>query len=167
MAHKYDTTNRKESEILPGVSFLLRRMTEGRRIELRKKLSPTNAKIRELLREQGKLLEAPDDAQDHNRILELQDEFDGLMLETVNPTTLLWGVKQIEGLEVDGKTLTLEDWQEWPSALFREVLNSVNAEAELNGGEVKNSPLPITSGKQEDGKSKLTTVATAGSTDIM
>ncbi len=167
MAHKYDTTNRKESEILLGVSFLIRRMTEGRRIELRKKLGPTNAKIRELLREQGKLLEAPDDAQDHNRILELQDEFDGLMLETVNPTTLLWGVKQIEGLEVDGKILTLEDWQEWPSALFKEILNSVNAEAELNGGEVKNSSSATISGKPGDGSPKLTTVATAGSTDIM
>ncbi len=167
MAHKYDTTNRKESEILPGVSFLLRRMTEGRRIELRKKLGPTNAKIRELLREQGKLLEAPEDAQDHNRILELQDEFDGLMLEVVNPTTLLWGVKQIEGLEVDGKVLTLEDWLEWPSALFREILNAVNAEAELNGNEIKNSSSGSTSGRPEDGNPKLTTVASAGSTDIM
>lgn len=166
MAHKYETTRKKDSEIFPGVSFYLRRMTEGRRIELRKKLGPTNAKIRELLKEQGRLLEASLESQDQNRILELQDEFDGLMLEVVNPTTLLWGVKQVEGLDVDGKILTLDEWQDWPSALFQEILRAVNDEAELNGGETKNLSSPSTSGKPGDGSPDRMTATSAGNTVI-
>lgn len=147
MPYKHDTTRRRESETCPGVTFFLRKMTEGRRLEYRSKLREPNAKLREILREQGKLLEIPAEARDHDKILALQDEYEGLQIEILNPETLKWGVKQIEGLEVDGKPLSLEDWKEWPSHLFEEVLRAVNEESQLNGGEIKNSSLPTTSGE--------------------
>ncbi len=158
MAYKHDTTRRRESESCPGVSFLLRKMTEGRRLEYRAKLREPNAKLRDILREQGKLLEVPADARDHDKIMDLQDQYEGLQIEILNPETLKWGVKQIEGLEVDGKTLTLEDWKEWPSHLFAEILEAVNQESQLNGGEIKNSPSPTTSGEPVGSSDKNTIV---------
>lgn len=168
MSHSYSSSRRRESELFPGVTFVLRRMSEGRRLELRKKLGPTNAKIREILREQGKLLELPADKQDADAIMLLQDSYDGIQIETMNPETVLWGCKAIEGLEVDGKTLTLDDWPEWPSALFNEVLQAINDESQLNGAdEIKNLPLASTSGKPEVQKAESMTATTAGKKDVM
>lgn len=161
MSFKYEATRRKESVECPGVTYVLRRMTEGRRMELRKQLGPTQAKIREVLREQGRILELPTKDQDLDRLLELQDEYDEAMLTVVNPATIKWGVKQVEGLEVDGKTLGIDEWEEWPSHLFNEILGAVQDESALNGAEIKNLQSPGTSGAQADSNPESTTVISA------
>lgn len=160
-AYKHDTTRRRDSVSCPGVVFYLRKMTEGRRLEYRSKLREANAKLRDILREQGKLLDVPAEARDHDKIMDLQDQCDGMQLEIINPETLKWGVKQIEGLEVDGKTLTLEDWKDWPSHLFGEILQAVNEESQLNGAEIKNLSSGTTSGELVDSSDKTTTAPTA------
>lgn len=162
MAHKYEGVRRRESTTCEGVVFFLRKMTEGRRLAYRAKLREANAKLREILREQGKLLEMPEEARDHDKIMDLQDQYDDLQLNVMNPETIKWGVKQIEGLEVDGKALTLEDWEEWPSHLFKEVLEAVNEESQLNGAEIKNSSSPTTSGELVGLSETSTSAATAG-----
>ena len=146
--HKHETTRRFESELFPGVSVILRKMTEGRRIELRRLINEDNRRIRDILREQADIEKQPDESRNMARWLDLQDEFNGLLIEKVNPIWIKWGVKQVEGLEVDGRALGAEDWENWPSALFTEVIDAVKAEAELNGIERKNLSSPTTFGAQ-------------------
>lgn len=162
MPHKHDTTRRVGSEIFSGVSVVLKKMTEGRRLELRKLISEPNRRIREILREQANIEKEPEESRDMSKWLELQDEFDGIMIESINPAWITWGVKQIEGLEVDGRSLGVDDWKEWPSALFDEVLTAVKGEAELNGAERKNSESPTTSGALVDLTPKDSTADSAG-----
>jgi hypothetical protein len=132
-------------------------MTEGRRLDLRSKISEPNRRIREILKEQAAIEGQSEETRDSAKWLELQDEFDGLMLEKVNPAWLTWGLKRIDGLEVEGKPLGVEDWKDWPSALFEEVIVAIKAESELNGTERKNSELPTTSGGQVDMSQKSLT----------
>lgn len=162
MGYKHDTTRRFESETFSGVTIILKKMTEGRRISLRELIGEPNRRIREIMREQAVLEKAPDDTRDTAKWLELQDEFDGIMIGTINPSWIKWGVKQIEGLEVDGKSLGVEDWEDWPSALFDEVLTTVKSEAELNGAERKNSELLTTSGELEALIQRASTAPPAG-----
>ena len=146
MAHKHSTVSTFESENFPGVSVMLRRMTEGRRIELRKLIAEPNRRIRVIIRDQAIVEKEPEETRDNAKWLELQDEYDGIMVEKINPAWITWGVRQIEGLEVDGRTLTVEDWKDWPSALFNEVLDAVKNETELNGVQRKDPESPTTSG---------------------
>lgn len=163
MSHKHDTTRRVESETFPGVSIILKKMTEGRRLELRKAIGEPNRRIREILREQAAIEQQPEETRDMAKWLESQDSFDEIMLTTVNPAWVLWGVKQVEGLEVDGRSIGIEDWADWPSALFDEVLTLVKSEAELNGSERKNLQSATISGAPEALKVSPSTVQSAGS----
>lgn len=158
MSYKHETLRRHESTVFEGVTFYLHKMTEGRRLDLRSKVAEPNRRIREILKEQASIEQTPEDSKDAAKWLELQDEFDGLMLEKVNPSWLTWGLKRVDGLEVDGKPLGVEDWKDWPSALFEEVIRAIKAESELNGTERKNSLLPTTSGQLEDTSQKSLTV---------
>lgn len=163
MAYKNITSRREESKKFPGVVFYLRKMTEGRRKELRRIIGPINLRVSEILREQNMIDALPDGERDYSKYLALQDEFDGIFIEQSNPAWIKWGVKSIEGLESEeGQPLTVEDLDSWPSELYAEVLEAVKSEAELNGAERKNSELPTTSGKQEGGNQSLSIVEAAG-----
>lgn len=162
MSHKHDTTRRVESETFPGVSIILKKMTEGRRLELRKAIGEPNRRIREILREQTAIEQQPEETRDMAKWLESQDSYDEIMLIAVNPAWVLWGVKQVEGLEVDGRSIGIEDWADWPSALFDEVLTLVKSEAELNGSERKNLESLTTSGAPADSKVSPSTAQSAG-----
>lgn len=147
MSYKHETTRRVESINFPGVVFFLKKMTEGRRIQLRSLLGEHNHRVREILKQQSALEAVPEAERDMPAWLDLQEEFDGIMIEKVNPVWINWGVKLIEGLESDGKPLTVDEWKEWPSALTNEVVEAVKAEAELNGTERKNFESHTTSGE--------------------
>jgi hypothetical protein len=159
------TTNSRESKVVPGVIFHLRKMTEGRRIELRKSLMSTNSRIRQIGREQDAILSNKENP-DMPKFLELNDEFDSLMIEEVNPKTLLWGIKSVEGLEIDGKILTIAEWSEFPSELFHEMIQAINVESGLSKDEEKNLPLPTTSGAQVGKNPESSTASNAKSGDI-
>ena len=161
MAHHYDTSARFESELFPGVSVILRKMSEGRRIELRKLIGEPNSRIRNILREQATLEREPEETRDIGKWMDLQDSFDEIMLTVINPAWVRWGVKQVEGLEVDGRSLGVEDMLDWPSALFNEVLEAVKAEAELQGNERKNSKLASISGSPAQSIPTLSTAPSA------
>ena len=147
MKHAYSTTRSIPLETFPGIEVVLRKMTEGRRLELRKLIAEPNRRIREILREQASIEKEPEETRDMSAWLERQDEFDQIMIEKINVAWIQWGVKQISGLEVDGRALGVEDWADWPSSLFDEILTLVKSEAELNGSDRKNSELPTTSGE--------------------
>ena len=161
MAHTHQTTRAFDSVVLPGVTVILKKMTEGRRIELRKLIGPFNKKIRDLLRGQAEIEQQPDETRDMAKYLDLQDEYDGVMVCEINPAWIIWGVKQIEGLEVDGTSLGVKEWENWPSAFFDEVLNAVKGEAELNGVGRKNSSSPTMPGEQGSSSPSLSIVESA------
>lgn len=158
---KYTTTRMVESKTIESVKFYLLKMTEGRRLSLRTLISEPNRRIREIMREQADIEKLPEEQRDMAKWLESQDEFDSIMLQKINPAWIRWGVKAVEGLEVDGKLLTKDDWSDWPSIFFDEVLRAVKDEAELNGAERKNFESPTTSGEVEAGSTKLSIVEPA------
>jgi hypothetical protein len=140
MGYKHETTRRYESETFEGVTVFIYKMTEGRRADLRSRIAEYNAQMRDILREQDVLNKVPEEERDIPKLLELNDKFDGLQMK-ISPEWILWGVKSIEGLEADGRPLTVSEWTDWPSALFDEVLTKVREETELKGAQIKNSQL--------------------------
>jgi hypothetical protein len=158
MSYNHSTTDEFTSNLFPEVKIILRKMTEKRRLELRKLISEPNRRIRDIFREQAQLEKEPEATRDFAKILELSDEYEQLMLEKVNPSWITWGTKQIIGLEVEGKPLAVEDWADWPSALFDEVLTAIKAEAELGSTARKNFASDTISGELADQSQKPTIV---------
>lgn len=163
--HSYITTRSVPLETFPGVEVVLRKMTEGRRLELRKLIGEPNRQVREILKEQAAIEQQPEESRDMARWLFLQDSFDGLMIEKVNVAWVQWGVKALLGLEVDGRVLGVEDLLDWPSALFDEVFTLVKSEAELNGTERRNLGSATTSGAQVVASQSPLTAPSAESAD--
>jgi hypothetical protein len=165
MAYRFVTTKIREFVEFPGVKVLLRKMTEGRRFELRTKMAEPNLRLRDIARKQEEINKSPEADREIYKWMELSDESDEIVLKEVNRIWIEWGVKQIEGLESDDKVLTIEDWQLWPSALTALVIEAVKEESELNGAERKNSESDSTSGKQAEQSPKALTARPASKED--
>ena len=112
-----------ESQVAPGVTFTVHKMSYGRRAELMRR-------IRELARKQ-EFLEASDKP---------GDRMDAALLEAeINRVYLTWGLQSIAGLTVDGSEATPELLAaSGPENLFREALEAVRAQTGLSGAERKN-----------------------------
>lgn len=165
MPQNYTSSRRFTSETMPGVIVVLKKMTEGRRLELRKLIGPPNRRMREILKMQGDIEKTPEADRDDMKWLELQDEFDELIATQINPSYITWGVKRVDGLVVDDETLDVERWKEWPSFFFDEVLQAVRDESELNGNERKNSESRTISGVAADSTQKSSTASSASEKD--
>lgn len=112
-----------ESQISPGVVYVLARMSFGRRIELTKK-------IRQLA-QKAEFLDASTDAQE---VTEAR-----VLVAEVERIYLLWGLTEVRGLVLDGKPATPEALVEHgPEGLFREAVEAVKAECGLSEAERKN-----------------------------
>lgn len=144
--YEYTSTRRVNSVEFPGVSFVLRKMTEERRISLRQKQAEGLDKIAKIAREMAAIQREPEEVRDRQKLAELSDQWDFIQREEISPITLKWGLASMEGLSVDGRPATIDNYREWPSALFDEVLNMIAIEIGLNGAEEKNSESPTTSG---------------------
>jgi hypothetical protein len=122
MNMNHESIVRVESRSIPGVSFLVLRMSLARRIDLTKR-------IRELGRK-CEFLEAggPDEQMEAAM---LSQELDRIYVE--------WGLEGIEGLEIDGSPATPESMiLRGPEGLCREAVDAVKAECYLSGEERKN-----------------------------
>jgi hypothetical protein len=113
------------------------------------------------MKEQALIESAPEETRDNARWLDLQDEFEAIYIEKINPEWVKWGVKKVEGLEVEGKPLDVEDWAEWPSVLFNEAVMAVKDEAELNGAQKKILSLDSTLQAPVDGSLSSSTAPSA------
>lgn len=112
------------SEVCPGVTFTIRRMSFGRRLELTRQ-------VREL-GQKGEFLEAGQDFPDKIEAAILRSEIDGLYLR--------WSLENIRGLLLDGAEADPEALiAVGPENLFREVVNAIKAECGLSDAERKNS----------------------------
>jgi len=161
----YNSTSRYDSQTIPGVVFILKKLTEGRRLELRKMLAEPQAKMSLIMKELAKHNQLPEDQQDASVVSNLSMEFDDVLYERIHPTWVKWGLKSVEGLVIDGTTLTAENIMDFPSELFEEILNTVMGGTQLSTDQSKNSESPSTFGKLEGGRTKNTTAEPAESSD--
>lgn len=168
---KFVSTVRKESTTFPGVFYTLNKMSEARRSQLRLKIAEPNSQIRLKLREMERIekeypeLEArPEELMD--QILALAEEMDEIQMNKIDPEWIRWGLKSVEGLEIDDEPATPELLiSAGPPKLFSEILGEIKAQAQLNGEEEKNSESPTTSGQPTDGKTNDTSAELASSSE--
>ena len=119
----YESVVTVDSAIAEGVRYSVARASFERRLALMRK-------IRELGRRM-EFLEAGQDPGDRMDAALLRAEIDRIWL--------LWGLREIAGLEVDGKAATPESLAAaGPEELFREALEAVRAQTGLTDAERKN-----------------------------
>lgn len=112
-----------ESTALPGVKFVLHRMSAARRLELLSRMGE--------LASQLEMLRASDALDDRVRAEALRICID---LEY-----LRWGLKELRGVAIDGIPAEAESLIErGPEALMKEIVDRIRAECELTGEERKN-----------------------------
>src|SRR5437762_12725747 len=106
----YEGTTRIESRVMPGVHFIVQKMSFGRRIELTRR-------VRELADREEVLSagESPSEKLDAS-----------LLTAEMERAYLLWGLLEVGGLELDGTPATPESLiSRAPEELFREALEAV------------------------------------------
>lgn len=119
----YESTVRHESKAVPGVEFTIARMSFSRRIELTRRIRELSNKV--------EFLEAGEGAREKIEASLLAQEIQRIYLE--------WGLRQITGLEIDGREadtqLLISDG---PEGLSNEIVAAIRAECGLNPEERKN-----------------------------
>jgi hypothetical protein len=119
----YEGRTRIESTVMPGVHFIVQKMSFGRRIDLTRR-------IRELA-DRAEFLSAGESA------IEKLDA--SLLTAEIERTYVLWGLTEVGGLDLDGTPATPESLiARGPEELFQEVLQAVKAECGLSEEERKN-----------------------------
>ncbi|HLI86341.1 MAG TPA: hypothetical protein VKV17_20695 [Bryobacteraceae bacterium] len=119
----YESVVHVESQVAPGVTLTIRKMSYGRRAGLMRR-------IRELARRQEFLRASEEPA----------DKMDVALIETeINREYVKWGLQSVSGLTVDGEEATPEILSEsGPEDLFREALEAVRRQTGLSAEERKN-----------------------------
>ncbi len=121
--HQYASTLTLHSDAVAGVSFTIRRMSFGRRIELYRL-------IRELA-VKAPFIEASEDVRDRLEANLLACEIERLYIE--------WGLVDVAGLTIDGEAATRETLlARGPEPLCREIAGAVRRECGLTDDERKN-----------------------------
>ena len=119
----YESEAVVESRLRPGVRYRISKMSFRRRLELMRQ-------VRELAR-RVEFLGAGHDPGDKMDAALLQAEIEQLYV--------IWGVKAVEGLRVDGASAGPDMLAAGPEDVFREALAAVRREIGLNEEERKNS----------------------------
>jgi hypothetical protein len=119
----YESQATVKSQIAPGVTFTVAKMSFGRRSDLMRR-------VRELAR-RLEFLEAGSQAGEKMDAALLRVEIDRLYVK--------WGLLGVSGLELDGAQATPESLAEvGPEELFREAVLLVRAQTGLSADERKN-----------------------------
>jgi len=112
-----------KSSVAPGVSYTLAKISFGRRVELTRRIRELAAR-KEFL-EAG---EHPNEKMDA-----------ALLASEIDRIYLLWGLREVAGLDVDGQPASPKSLAEsGPEELFREALAAVKHECGLSEAERKN-----------------------------
>ncbi len=120
---EYDSHETIDSKVAPGVSYVVARMSFGRRVNLTRQ-------IRNLAGRQ-EFLSAGDSASEKMDAALLSSEIDRLYV--------LWGLQEVRGLNLDGVPATPEALTaSGPEELFREALAAVKQQCGLSDDERKN-----------------------------
>jgi hypothetical protein len=119
----YESFEEVESKIADGVTYSVSKMSFSRRMDLMKR-------VRDLARK-AEFLAAGQ---------ETGDRMDAALLEVeIERLYVLWGLRKVTGLEVDGSLATPESLAECgPENLFQEALAAVRSATGLSDVERKN-----------------------------
>lgn len=119
----YESVDRVDSVIASGVSYTIAKMSFARRMDLMRR-------VRELARK-AEFLEAGK---------EVGERMDAALLNAqIDSLYLVWGLREVNGLDLDGKPATPESLADsGPEELFREALAAVRAATGLSAAERKN-----------------------------
>ena len=119
----YASETSVESTSIPGVTFVLHKMSAARRLDLISQLGELAAQL-DMLRTSDKL-------EDRVRAEALRIRIDR--------EYLLWGLRAIHGLEIDGVAAEAEAlFERGPEALVAEIVRRIRDECELSPSEQKN-----------------------------
>ena len=119
----YESSIRRVSASLPGVSYSIRRMSFARRSELLRQIRQVGGRM--------EYLEAGEALKDRIEASLTGGEIDALYFR--------WGLREVEGLSIDGEAPTPDLLLErGPEDLVREILASIKAECSLSRDEIKN-----------------------------
>lgn len=119
----YESSTRVESKIRPGVTFVIAKMSFGRRMELVQRIRDLALRCEFL--NSGKSTEEKLAA--------------ALLSAQIDRLYIGWGLQQLIGLELDGQAATPELLASaGPEDLFHEAVSAIKAECGLSETERKN-----------------------------
>ena len=119
----YESVLKIESTTTPGVSFVVNRISFGRRMEL-------SRRVRELT-QKSQFLEAGSEASDKIEA--------GILALEVDAMYLRWALARVDGLKIDGETATVDQMIErGPDDLTREIVDAIKRQCGLSESERKN-----------------------------
>ena len=139
MAYSFKKTTKVESEVCPGVTFVIRKMTEGRRSEIRLGLAGLQDRLTDLSGD----LRLLDPEKDEKALRAKAVEIDEFVLRELEVAKIKWSTARVEGLtfeEEDGTAVTgtLENVLDWPSELRGELLAIIDDGSVMLESEAKN-----------------------------
>jgi len=122
-SESYESVVMVRSKAMPAVTFVINRISFGRRMEL-------SRRAREISRK-AEFLEAGS---------KLEEKIEGSILaQEVDAMYLSWGLVSIAGLTIDGETATTQALLErGPDELTREIVGAIKEQCGLSEGERKN-----------------------------
>jgi hypothetical protein len=119
----YESAVTIESKVMPGVKFVVNRVSFGRRMELSRRVREITQKL---------------------EFLEAGNEFDekieaGILAQKVDAMYLRWALVAVDGLQIDGEPATVEHLLDrGPDDLAREIVVAIKEQCGLSGAERKN-----------------------------
>jgi len=126
---RYESRVRVNSKVVEGVSFTVKKMSFGRRLDLLRRVGDLLSRL--------EYLEGGEGTKEKIEAALLAGEVDRVYLE--------WGLDSIEGLTIDGEEPTVAVLVErGPEELVREIIEVVKRESGLSEEERKNSSSPST-----------------------
>jgi len=119
----YDSTLSIQSKAMPAVTFVINRISFGRRMELARR-------VREIS-QRAEYLTAGS---------QLQEKIEASLLrQEIEATYLRWALIRIDGLTIDGEPASTERLiEQGPEALTNEIVNAIKAQCGLSEDERKN-----------------------------
>jgi hypothetical protein len=123
MTMNYESSTSVESKLQPGVTFVIAKMSFGRRMELMQRIREVALRF--------EFLNSGDAPKEKLEAALLSAEMDRVYLT--------WGLRQLTGLEVDGVAATPEALAAaGPENLLQEAVAAIKAECGLSETERKN-----------------------------
>jgi hypothetical protein len=119
----YESALTIESKVMPGVKFVVNRISFGRRMELSRRVREIAQKV--------EFLEAGN---------EMDEKIEaGILAQQVDAMYLRWALVAVEGLQIDGEPATAEHLLErGPDDLAREIVGAIKEQCGLSEAERKN-----------------------------
>lgn len=120
---QYESTISIRSNTAPGVTFVIHRISFGRRMEL-------SRRVRELS-QKAEFLEAG---------AQIQEKIEaGILAQEIDAMYLRWGLVSIHGMTIDGGPADCERLMDkGPEELVSEIVRAVKSQCGLNEAEIKN-----------------------------